>query len=496
MNNLALCQVVAAGHSPLQTPAGRPRCTSSPSGRCSPRSSPAAAPTACCALCVPSPRHRLRVRALALLRAAALRAGRARTSRWSGWERALVAGAATLLSSAPLDPAGTYRVPWAMTFLLKPNHARRPRAASRGCCAPSPGSRGWRSRIARRPPPAPDGLGLRHPHGRGLRRARRASPLLASCRRRPDARRDASDVAAVIGINLLVVSPYLVMLLLGHGVFDPATRATRSRPGRRTSSRPPRASAACSRSRLGAGSWPGAATASGASWAAQAVGALSLWLAFYPLSAPRPGQGARRRLLLAALPGRGRWPRSGPGTWRAAPRRRRPDAPRSGSATPAPPGRRAGRAGRAALGRCPTGGTPRAWTSTSRDRSRRCPPSVTGPRGGAGAARDGIVAGDPGAARWIAALTGRRPSSPATFPWRPTYRGAPAPERDAAARRSRGVRGGRALRGLALRGDVGDAAGGGADPGRPRAPARTCRAAPCRARSRRRRSSAVFEVRS
>src|SRR5205085_1238895 len=29
----------------------------------------------------------------------------------------------TLLSSAPMDWAGPYRVPWAMTFLLKPNHA-------------------------------------------------------------------------------------------------------------------------------------------------------------------------------------------------------------------------------------------------------------------------------------------------------------------------------------------------------------------------------------
>ena len=42
---------------------------------------------------------------------------------WSGWERALVALSATLLSSAPLDYAAPYRVPWAMTFLLKPNHS-------------------------------------------------------------------------------------------------------------------------------------------------------------------------------------------------------------------------------------------------------------------------------------------------------------------------------------------------------------------------------------
>jgi hypothetical protein len=42
---------------------------------------------------------------------------------WSAWERALVAGFATLLCTAPLDFIGTYRPPWSMTFLLKPNHA-------------------------------------------------------------------------------------------------------------------------------------------------------------------------------------------------------------------------------------------------------------------------------------------------------------------------------------------------------------------------------------
>src|SRR5262245_12167929 len=36
------------------------------------------------------------------------------------WERVLVAGFATLLSSAPFEYAGIYRQPWMMTFLLKP----------------------------------------------------------------------------------------------------------------------------------------------------------------------------------------------------------------------------------------------------------------------------------------------------------------------------------------------------------------------------------------
>src|SRR6185503_12780821 len=39
------------------------------------------------------------------------------------WERAVVAGFATLLCTAPLDYLGTYRATWATMFLLKPNHS-------------------------------------------------------------------------------------------------------------------------------------------------------------------------------------------------------------------------------------------------------------------------------------------------------------------------------------------------------------------------------------
>jgi len=49
--------------------------------------------------------------------------GPARGNFWSPWQRALIAGFATLLASAPTDFQGPYEVPWALTFLLKPNHA-------------------------------------------------------------------------------------------------------------------------------------------------------------------------------------------------------------------------------------------------------------------------------------------------------------------------------------------------------------------------------------
>ena len=133
---------------------------------------------------------------------------------WSAWERVLVAGFAALLSSSALDYAGGFRVPWARTFLLKPNHAlglvifplflglfvriRR-----------------WRGRVAA-------GLVL---HLLGwvfvLHMAYVCCgllffALLSLLEDRGKARRDLLDVTAVLGINLLVVSPYLVMLLVGY----------------------------------------------------------------------------------------------------------------------------------------------------------------------------------------------------------------------------------------------------------------------------------------
>jgi hypothetical protein len=142
---------------------------------------------------------------------------------WSPWERALIAGFATLLSSAPLEYAGTYRLPWAMTFLLKPNH-------SLGFVLLPPlllafsRIRGWRGRIA-------VGLLL---HLLGwvfvIHMAFAAAGLVLFCvwsllERRPDARRDVGDAAVVIGVNVLVVSPYLLMLFVGYPFLYASPRA-------------------------------------------------------------------------------------------------------------------------------------------------------------------------------------------------------------------------------------------------------------------------------
>jgi len=133
---------------------------------------------------------------------------------WSAWERALVAGFATLLCASPLDYTGIYRGPWSMTFLLKPNHAVGlvlfP-LVLRGFAR----IRGWRGRIG-------TGL-LLHLMGWAfiLHMAYAAFGLAVFAAwslldRRAGAGRDVRDTLAVIGVNALIVSPYVVMLLLGY----------------------------------------------------------------------------------------------------------------------------------------------------------------------------------------------------------------------------------------------------------------------------------------
>jgi hypothetical protein len=133
---------------------------------------------------------------------------------WSGWERALIAGFASLLSSFPLDYASAFRVPWARTFLLKPNHALG--------LVLFPLFLGLFVRIRSWPGRAAAGLLL---HLLGwvfvLHMAYVSCGLVVFAALswlvdRGKARRDVVDVAVVLGINLLVVSPYLIMLLVGY----------------------------------------------------------------------------------------------------------------------------------------------------------------------------------------------------------------------------------------------------------------------------------------
>jgi len=148
----------------------------------------------------------------------ALRPPEAAGDAWSGWERALVAGFATLLSSSPLEHMGIYRQPWAMTFLLKPNHALG-LVLFPIVLAVFVRARGLRGRLAA-------GLLL---HVLGwvfvLHMGYVAVGLvvyaaLSLATRHPERRRDVLDAAITIGVNAAVVSPYIVMLFLGYPFLD------------------------------------------------------------------------------------------------------------------------------------------------------------------------------------------------------------------------------------------------------------------------------------
>lgn len=142
----------------------------------------------------------------------------------SAFERALVAGFATLLCSSPLDVGSSYRVTWALMFLLKPNHALglvllplvlRAFAGMRSLAGRVAVGfllqlMGWAFVIH---------MGLT---AIGLVLYALALLLL----RRDQARRDVVDVLVVLGVNLLIVSPYLYMLMVDFPFTTPGAHAT------------------------------------------------------------------------------------------------------------------------------------------------------------------------------------------------------------------------------------------------------------------------------
>ena len=229
---------------------------------------------------------------------------------WSAWERALVAGFATLLCASPLDFTGVYRAPWSMTFLLKPNHAVGLilfplvlRAFVR--------IRGWGGRIG-------TGL-LLHLMGWAfiLHMAYVAVGLgvfaaWSLLERRPDAGRDARDVSGVIGVNALIVSPYVVMLLVGYPFLVP-------NPFQIINPLSPHLLETTTRSGwlFALGLW-GAGVAHrrgdrlGRVWAAQVAGAYLIWGAYLALSAIQMARERDEifnwlRFLTAASAGIGAW---------------------------------------------------------------------------------------------------------------------------------------------------------------------------------------------
>lgn len=226
------------------------------------------------------------------------------------WERAAVAGFFTLLSSLPLDFTQAYRVPWAMTFLLKPNHALGLVLLPLVLRAFA-GIRTGKGRV---------GVGvLLHLVGWAfvIHMAFVCAGLVllalwSTLARHADARKDRLDCAVVIGVNLAVVSPYLVMLATGYPILHPGARQAI----------PPFSAHALEVTLnhaplLVLGAW-GARVflARGGRlarvWVAQLAAAVVLWMGYYLLS---PFQVAKERdelfywvrFLTAALAGIGAW---------------------------------------------------------------------------------------------------------------------------------------------------------------------------------------------
>lgn len=210
-NNIAMCQVVATGHSPLETwQVGQ--------AQWGPHLRPYVMlwTVLVAALSGFSPGRLLWVYAVlpGLMSSAfaiAVFLGMRRRVPEGPWAAALMAGSATLLASSPLEFLAPFGVPWAKMFLLKPNHALG-LVLVPIVIATFARIKSWRGRLAA-------GL-LLHLLGWAfaLHLAFFAVGLVAyvvlTAAVRKEARRGAAlDVSVALGLNLLVVSPYLLRLL-------------------------------------------------------------------------------------------------------------------------------------------------------------------------------------------------------------------------------------------------------------------------------------------
>ena len=133
---------------------------------------------------------------------------------WTAWERALVAGSATLLASAPLDFTGPYDGAWEMTFLLKPNHALGLAVFPAVLWAVA-SARGWRGRVL--------AAALLHLlawvfilHFVYVAWGLVVFALLSWLSARADRRRDLLDAGVAIGVNVLVAVPVILPLVIGR----------------------------------------------------------------------------------------------------------------------------------------------------------------------------------------------------------------------------------------------------------------------------------------
>lgn len=360
------------------------------------------------------------------------------------WERAVVAGFATLLATGPLEFLGPNRAPWPSLFLLKPNHAL-------GLCLlplvlwAVAAARGTRGRIAA-------GLALHLLgwvfvlHMAYVVAGLALFALLAWLQKRPTRGREAQDVLVVVGINLLVVSPYLAILVHSYPFMQPLPLHTI-----------PPFSSHLLEGTLGGGGLMLAAAAWGARvlwvrddrlsrlWLAQALAALALWTGYLLLSVLQLARERDEifqwlRFLTAVLAGVGAWDLARRAVGGAATEWRellllrpagRQAAPAPCAALTAEPGRGGWGPRTRAVLLCAVllpFSLPSWWRPEQMDRyfsgSRQpLPAALVAPAEwlARNSRRGDVVAGDQDYAVWAAALTGRRVLLSARFHAPPAY---------------------------------------------------------------------------
>ncbi|MBX7185184.1 MAG: hypothetical protein K1Y01_08590 [Vicinamibacteria bacterium] len=136
----------------------------------------------------------------------------------SAVEASFAAMGALLLMAVPGDFAGPFRNPWALTFLLKPNHALGLALAPLAALALSR-AHDWKSRLFA-------GFILQLVgwafviHMALMVAGFAVFVALSFVTGSGDRRKDLLDVGTAVGVNLALVSPYLVMLLAAYPMFD------------------------------------------------------------------------------------------------------------------------------------------------------------------------------------------------------------------------------------------------------------------------------------
>lgn len=136
-----------------------------------------------------------------------------------GWERAVVVAFSALLCSSPLDFHGDYRSPWAMTFLLKPNHALGlvlfPIVLDRFVAIRTNRDRlvagAWLHLLA--------WVFVLHMAYVAIGLALFA--VASGLQRRPEAGADFRDALVTVGVNVLIASPYLLILVFTYPFLEP-----------------------------------------------------------------------------------------------------------------------------------------------------------------------------------------------------------------------------------------------------------------------------------